>query len=94
MDNYEQIQEDPRFKEATREMVVTLLFWVFAFALTAILAYGLLPADPANPALIAGLPVFVFWAGIIAPIVVVVASYFVAQYIFKDSTLDAYEEED
>ena len=92
VDQNEQIKEDPRFQEAKKEMIITILFWLFAFVLTAVLAFSLLPADPARPSLVAGLPSFVFWAGIIAPIIVVTASYIVGQYIFKDSSLDAYEE--
>ncbi|WP_411843792.1 DUF997 family protein [Salinicoccus sp. HZC-1] len=87
------VREDRRFKQTYKEMIYTLLFFIFnillVFALAFIPGYNV---DAHEIDLIFGFPAWYFYGVILATILLCILTYLMVKFLFKDMSLDAYEE--
>lgn len=93
--NKKVIKEDKRFKQCNKELLSTIVFFIFnivlVFGLTFPLGYNV---EAKDIKIIAGFPQWYFFGVIISVIILCISAYVLVKFFFKDMSLDGYEEMD
>jgi len=89
------VKEDKRFKQCNKEVVYTIVFFIFnillVFGLTFPFGYNV---EASEIKLVAGFPKWYFYGVVISTGLLCISTYLMVKFLFKDMSLDAYVEED
>lgn len=80
---------DSRFKQTNKEALVTIILFVVNFLWWAVLGYGLAGIRGT----VLGFPTWFFLSCVVGYVVFVVASVVIVRSVFKDMSIEAYEDE-
>lgn len=83
------MEVDSRFKQTNKEAKVTIALFVVNFLWWLVLGYGLAGVEGR----ILGFPTWFFFSCVLGYLVFVAASFVVVKYVFKDMSIEPYEEE-
>lgn len=93
MNNEEEFEEDPRFKQCNKEFFMVLGLFVVNIIVVAVPAVILGYNKPAAEiSFIFGLPAWFFWGGIVGSLIFIVVSILMVRLFFKDMSLEAEDE--
>ena len=93
MNNEEEFEEDPRFKQCNREFYIVLVLFVVNILLVSVPAMALGQNKSADEiSFVLGLPAWFFWGGIVGSLVFIVLSILMVRFFFKDMSLEAEDE--
>ncbi len=86
---HEAFDEDPRYRQCSREMVITAIYTIALF----VVMYGTAAAisDPrftSEADLILIWPEWFFWAGVVVPIIFMILPAVVVRYCFRSMSLE------
>ncbi|WP_077604281.1 YhdT family protein [Oceanobacillus sojae] len=88
-------KEDERFKQCNKEVMYTIIFFIFNIVLVFALAFPLgYNVEASEIKLIAGFPAWYFYGVLIAIGLLCISTYLMVKFLFKDMPLDGYIEEE
>lgn len=88
-------EEDDRYPQCTKEMWLTVAFFVLnvliAGGLAVLLGYG---KPPEEVRLVAGLPVWYWYSGVIASVVLIILAFLMVKLFFREMPLGPVDEDE
>ncbi len=81
--------QDPRFRQANREALLSLCAYALYFAWWYIFGYGMGNSDPENYSYVWGLPAWFFYSCIVGYPLITILLWGIVRFKFKDMPLDA-----
>jgi uncharacterized membrane protein YhdT len=91
----EYFEEDGRYRQCTKEMWITVGFFLvnvlLAGGLALVLGYG---KPPEEVSLVAGLPVWYWYSGVMASFVLIVLAFLMIRVFFKEMPLTPVDEDE
>jgi len=93
LDEY-QIEEDPRLRTASKEMLITLAFGIVYTLVYLGVAWSIGMSKPVQEySYILGFPAWLFWAMIVCPLAFFALAIFIVTRLFKDVSLEPWVSE-
>ena len=86
--------EDPRYRIATKEALLTIFLFILNFLWWFFFAYGLGSRPPEEYTYILGFPAWFFWSVIVGFILFSVLVYLMVRFLFTDLPLEARPEKE
>lgn len=87
-------EEDDRYRQCSKEMWLTVAFFVVNVLVTGGLALALGYGKPGEEVrLVAGLPVWFWYSGVVGSIVLIILAVLMVKIFFKEMPLGAEDEE-
>ncbi|WP_408010085.1 YhdT family protein [Pseudalkalibacillus sp. A8] len=88
----ENFKEDRRFRQCTKEMWMTILFFIFNLLVTGGISLWIGYNKPVSEVdIVMGFPDWFFYGGIVGWFLLMIGAYFMVKLFFKDMSLEAEE---